>query len=147
MTRINGGIDPKKLTDQHLLAEYNEMGMVYNSLDRTLKSKNGFDPSKVPEKYTLNSGHVYFHYNKLLYLQKRYDALKQELIKRGFNLDPNRKIGTKEYPKRLYNDWSPSKEDFAVIKERLILRINQKPNFYRYYRKPISNDFVKEMYE
>jgi deoxyribonuclease (pyrimidine dimer) len=147
MTRINGGICPTKLTDQHLLAEYNEMGMVYNSLDRTLKSKNGLDRSKIPRKYTLNQGHVYFHYDKLLYLKKRYESLKNELKQRGFNLDPQRQIGYKIYPSNLYNDWSPTEEDLSTIKERLILRIKQKPAFYRYYRTPIDNNFIKEMYE
>lgn len=147
MTRINGGISPAKLTDQHLLAEYNEMGMVYNSLDRTLKSKNGLDKSKIPNKYTLNQGHVYFHYDKLLYLEKRYESIKDELYRRDFNLDPHRKIGNKRYPLELYNDWIPTEDDLAIIKQRLILRITQKPTFYRYYRTPITANFTKEMYE
>ena len=46
--------------------------MVEASLRRTLLSKNGYNESKVPKKYTLNKGHVYFFYNKGKYLHKRY---------------------------------------------------------------------------
>ena len=59
MTRINL-INPEELTDQHLIAEYREIFMVGGSLKRTLKSKNGYQESRVPKQYTLNKGHVYF---------------------------------------------------------------------------------------
>ena len=71
MTRINL-VPPSELTDQHLIAEYREIFMVAGSLRRTLLSKNGFQESRVPKKYTLNKGHVYFFYNKGQYLHKRY---------------------------------------------------------------------------
>ena len=71
MTRINI-IEPSELTDQHLIAEYREIFMVGGSLRRTLKSKSGYMESKVPKKFTLNNGHVYFFYNKGKYLHNRY---------------------------------------------------------------------------
>ena len=61
MTRINA-VHPTVLTDQHLMAEYRELTMVMGSLKRSLNSKNGLPP--IPEKYTLNAGHVTFFYNK-----------------------------------------------------------------------------------
>ena len=67
MTRINI-IEPNELTDQHLIAEYREIFMVGGSLRRTLNSKSGYQVSKIPKKFTLNSGHVYFFYNKGNYL-------------------------------------------------------------------------------
>ena len=82
MTRINI-VEPSELTDQHLIAEYRELFMVAGSLRRTLKSKVGYRESKVPKRYTLNQGHVYFFYNKGKYLHKRYTELRNEMKKRG----------------------------------------------------------------
>ena len=62
MTRINL-VEPSELTDQHLIAEYREITMVPGSLKRTLVSKSGYQEKKVPKKFTLNGGHVYFFYN------------------------------------------------------------------------------------
>ena len=69
MTRINI-VPVKELMDQHLIAEYREITMVPASLSRTLASKKGLDYSKIPKNYTLNRGHVYFFYDKGLYLSK-----------------------------------------------------------------------------
>ena len=89
MTRINL-VEPSELTDQHLIAEYREIFMVAVSLKRTLRSKTGYRHSKVPKRFTLNKGHVYFFYNKGKYLHKRYKALIQEMKSRGFKPDSNR---------------------------------------------------------
>jgi len=40
MTRINL-VNPKELSDQHLVAEYREIFMVGSSLQRSMKSKIG----------------------------------------------------------------------------------------------------------
>ena len=105
MTRINL-IEPSELTDQHLIAEYREIFMVGGSLKRTLVSKNGYQESKVPKKYTLNAGHVYFFYNKGKYLDKRYKELITEMKKRGFNPDKTRIFPKDIFVKNgLYNDY------------------------------------------
>ncbi|MFL2643620.1 MAG: endonuclease V [Flavobacteriales bacterium] len=131
MTRINI-ISPSELTDQHLIAEYREIFMVAGSLKRTLISKNGYLQSKVPKEYTLNSGHVYFFYNKGKYLNKRYNLIIKEMKLRGFNPDMGRK-----FPKdifinnNLYNDWSPNQNDIKIIRQRISEKIALKPNWYR----------------
>ena len=131
MTRINI-ISPSELTDQHLIAEYREIFMVAGSLKRTLISKNGYLQSKVPKEYTLNSGHVYFFYNKGKYLNKRYNLIIKEMKLRGFNPDMKRK-----FPKdifinnNLYNDWSPNQNDIKIIRQRISEKIALKPNWYR----------------
>ena len=70
MTRINI-VPASELYNQHLIAEYREITMVPAALNRTLKSKNGLDKSKIPKRYQLNKGHVYFFYDKGKYLDKR----------------------------------------------------------------------------
>lgn len=130
MTRINI-IPASELTDQHLIAEYREITMVPGSLKRTLNSKAGFRKERVSSKYTLNSGHVYFFYNKGLYLNRRYKELVQEMKERGFNPDPNRKFPKEVFPKELYNDWMPSLDEQKIVRQRIEEKIKMKPNWYR----------------
>ena len=130
MTRINI-IPASELTDQHLIAEYREITMVPGSLKRTLKSKAGFRKERVSSKYTLNSGHVYFFYDKGLYLNRRYKELVQEMKERGFNPDPDRKFPKEVFPKELYNDWMPSLDEQKIVRQRIEEKIKMKPNWYR----------------
>ncbi len=130
MTRINI-IPVSELTDQHLIAEYREITMVPAALNRTLNSKIGFQKEKVKKKFTLNSGHVYFFYDKGKYLNNRYKEIIDEMKKRGFSPDPNRKFPKEVFPEDLYNDWKPNKEDQKIIKKRLKEKINLKPDWYR----------------
>ena len=131
MTRINIVV-PSELTDQHLIAEYREITMVPGSLKRTLISKIGYKESKVPKKYTLNTGHVYFFYNKGKYLYKRYREIVIEIKLRGFNPDSNRKFPKDIFiDNNLYNDWMPTMEDYKIIRQRIAERIASKPEWYR----------------
>ncbi len=131
MTRINI-IDVSELTDQHLIAEYREITMVPGSLRRTLVSKIGYQEKKVPKKFTLNGGHVYFFYNKGKYLYNRYQELISEMKRRGFKPDSNRKFPRDIFKENgLYNDWIPTIEDQKIIRQRIAERIASKPNWYR----------------
>ena len=131
MTRINI-IEPSELTDQHLIAEYREITMVPGSLKRTLVSKIGYQEKKVPKKFTLNGGHVYFFYNKGKYLDNRYVEIRTEMKRRGFNPDPDRKFPKDIFKNNgLYNDWMPTIEDQKIIRHRIAERISAKPNWYR----------------
>ena len=131
MTRINL-VEPSELTDQHLIAEYREIFMVAGSLKRTLTSKTGYRQSKVPKRFTLNKGHVYFFYNKGKYLHKRYKALIQEMKSRGFKPDSKRVFDKTIFvDNNLYNDWMPMIEDYKIIRQRIDERISAKPDWYR----------------
>ena len=130
MTRINI-VPPEELYDQHLVAEYREIFMVPGSLRRVLKSKIGFQPLKISPQYTLNKGHVYFFFNKGLYLEKRYNLIIKEMQKRGMSPDSNRLFPKDSFPEDLYKDWKPSEEEMDIARARIALRISQKPNWYR----------------
>lgn len=130
MTRINI-VPPEELYDQHLVAEYREMLMVPGSLKRTLSSKVGFRQDKVASTFTLNKGHVYFFFDKGLYLDKRYSSLVEEMKARGMNPDPSRRFPKEVFPSHLYNDWTPSDSELNIARERISLRVSQKPNWYR----------------
>jgi len=131
MTRINI-IKPSELFDQHLIAEYREIFMIAGSLRRTLASKVGYKESKVSKSYTLNKGHVYFFYNKGLYLHKRYDAIIAEMHSRGFKTDSERRFPSKIFIENgLYNDWLPQENDFKLIRKRIEKKIALKAEWYR----------------
>ncbi len=131
MTRINI-VEPSELTDQHLIAEYREIFMVAGSLNRTLNSKVGYREDRVPPKYTLNTGHVYFFYNKGKYLHKRYDELIREMKNRGFSPSNDRPFPFQIFNDNgLYNDWTPNIEDYKIIRQRISEKIAMKPEWYR----------------
>tara|TARA_R110000751_G_scaffold285984_3_gene390364 strand:- start:761 stop:1174 length:414 start_codon:yes stop_codon:yes gene_type:complete len=131
MTRINI-IPVEEIMDQHLIAEYREITMVPAALKRTLASKVGLCLEKISKEYTLNSGHVYFFYNKGKYLYKRYNEIIHEMKRRGFNPDPNRKFPKEVFPKELYNDWVPSFNEQKIIRKRIEEKIAMKPTWYRH---------------
>lgn len=58
MIRINL-IDPVKLSDQHLIAEYNEILMLLGYVRKYHKVEN------IPENYKLGTGHIKFFKKKL----------------------------------------------------------------------------------
>ena len=132
MTRINL-VPIIELSDQHLVAEYREIFMVGPSLQRSLKSPNWNKTKEtLPKEFTLNKGHVKFFYNKGKYLYNRYLELIKEMKNRGMNPDPLRKFKREQWPDELFNDWIPSANDLEIIRERIQLRIKQKPNWYRW---------------
>ena len=132
MTRINL-VDPSDLSDQHLVAEYREIFMVGPSLQRSLKSLNWNKTKEtLPKEFTLNKGHIKFFYNKGKYLYNRYLELIKEMKNRGMRPDPLRKFKREQWPDELFNDWMPSAKDLEIIRERIQLRIKQKPNWYRW---------------
>lgn len=138
MTRINSNVDPKQLMDQHLMAEYRELPMVLASLRRSLKTQSEREVlKKIPPKFTLNTGHVLFFYNKLTFLRNRYDRLVNELHNRGYNLDQNRTLDLSGIPSTFFNDWTATPADDAVLEQRIKEKIAMKPSWYKYYGKSV----------
>lgn len=134
MTRINL-VDPNELTDQHLIAEYREIRLLSAILQRSLKSKKGVDVKTIPTSFTLNANHVRFFYNKGMYLHKRYNSLRDEMVNRGMN--PTLEFPIEKWPAHLYHDWTPNEQDKNIVRERIALRISQKPDWYRKYGRPL----------
>ncbi len=133
MVRINL-ISPESLADQHLNAEYNEILMLVGHL-----KKHGVDFDKIPKYYCLGKGHINFFKNKLGYLRDRYEHIKKEMRKRGFN--PEKTLEIRGFGRELRRDFKPRKVDFELIKKRLAEKIRLKPNYYRYYGEYKGRDF------
>lgn len=138
MVRINL-IDPAKLADQHLIAEYNESLMLIGYVRKFPAKKD------IPISYTLGKGHIKFFKNKLAYIRDRHESIKKEMIKRRFK--PTKKIDLTGFDSELCQTWKPCAEDIALIKSRLREKIKKKPKWYRYYGKPQTLDFFIRLLE
>ncbi len=138
MVRINI-ISPKKLTDQHLIAEYNEILMLFGYVKKYPSVKK----NKIPNRYVLGKGHILFFKNKLLYLKQRHERIKKEMKKRKFSA--TKKINLKLYPSSLQHDWKPLKDDKGIIAARLAEKIKKKKKWYRYYGKIRSQKFLLQL--
>ena len=142
MTRINL-VNPSELKDQHLIAEYREITMIPAALNRTLNSKIGLRREKISKKYTLNSGHVYFFYDKGEYLYNRYRDIIREMKNRGFKPDINRKFPTRIFiDNNLYNDWMPTLNDLKIIRKRISEKIAMKPSWYNKTKSIITKPLI-----
>lgn len=77
MTRINVGIDPAELCDQHLLAEYRELPRLWN-----------FKPkSQAPDSFRLGAGHVLWCAQYPGMLADRYSGLVREMLARNITVN------------------------------------------------------------
>lgn len=131
MTRINV-IAPRRLTDQHLLAEYRELPRVF-----ALAAK-ATSVVPVPPDYTLGTGHVRFFYARTGYLAQRQQTLIQELLDRGYNLThrtaPAPVLGRDA-------DWTPDDVAGNINLARLREKLAKVGAKYTYYGKPVGTLF------
>ncbi len=134
MVRINL-IHPMYLTDQHLIAEYNEILMLLAYV-RMYPKKDGIRD----ERFTLGKGHMKFFKDKLLYIKRRHDAIREEMLARGYRA--SKSVDLSMYPKELLNDWSPSDNDLSIIKQRIVEKISKKRSYYTYHRRGIDERYL-----
>lgn len=142
--RVNLGITPALLADQHLIAEYAEVGMVPGHLRKCYSL-----PRQPNETMLLRFDHITFFKDKLLYLQKRKEELVKEMEFRGFTVNfPNLDIDG--LPHGLKNNWEPSINQSRFVKQRIVERLIAKPDWYRFHRTPIGNQlpqFIQNLWD
>ena len=150
MTRVNL-VKVEDLADQHLHAERREIRMVVPAAKRSLRSQTSAEIyDKICPHYTLNAGHVTFFYNKLNFLRYRFEKLTNELYQRGYNISPVEFV-VEDY-KFVYDAipqirWEPNKSEIQTNVGRITERLNQRPNWYRYYGVVKSPEFFIERYK
>ena len=135
--RINV-INPKYLTDQHLVAEYREMKMITYYYVKSSLTKDGIDKSRISERYTLSTGHAYMWYDKFGYIDKRFKSVCKEMRKRNFKCDYD-KLDYRGIPKSAFGDFVPTIEDIEVNLSRIIDRLYDKPDWYKYKGEKVEN--------
>jgi deoxyribonuclease (pyrimidine dimer) len=132
MTRVNANIPPKELKRAHLLAELREITMVPASLRRSLRTKTESEVlSSIPKEFCLNKNHVKFFYDKQQFLIDRFNALCDEMERRGYAPSHTREAAFYGLPKQFYGTWSATEADNDIVRERIALRISQKPHLYK----------------
>ena len=143
MARINVGVNPLFLSDQHLIAESVEITMIVGALRRDGWKIKG----EVPKRFTLGKGHINFFKPKLKYLEKRLESVNNEMRNRGFK--PTTFINAPDIVSKplLWGDWASTLPDSKVVRERITERLKAKVGFHRYYGKSIENvnEFASKM--
>jgi hypothetical protein len=113
MTRINVGILPEELPNQLLIAEHREIKRIPNVV------KSGrFSLARQPKAFTLGTGHVSFFYSRLLFLKNRYLSIRDECLRRGFNIQ-DYSSAWDEVPQDLMGDYEPTHQDRIIVLERI----------------------------
>ena len=116
MTRINCSILPQELPNKLLLGELHEITRIPRAI-----TKGKAVIKDIPKQFTLNKGHVKWFYDKNGYTLRRYNNLRLEAIKRGYNVQ-DFSSAWDGIPKHLMNDYTPTQKD----RELLIERINER---------------------
>lgn len=130
MTRINSGIKVGNLCDTHLFSEYRELKRIPNTI-----TSGKAVIKDIPKTYSLGRGHVKWYYPRLKYLHKRSDALYQELLRRGYNVEDYSSC-FQSLPPELYNDWDDT-EAKPILVERISERLMGMKNI-KFNREPIT---------
>jgi deoxyribonuclease (pyrimidine dimer) len=125
------------------MAEYKELTQVLYPLKTSSdKGDKTFLLKKIPDKFSLNKGHVCFFYDKGMYLFERYKDLEEELRSRSVDINKNDHKARMRYIVEtfagagakinhyLMNNWTPSEEDMNIVRERIRQRIFDKPHLY-----------------
>ena len=136
MTRINSNISIKKLTDEHLLAEHREIKRLPSCLIKAIQCKS---INKIPNQFTLGTGHVKFFLNKQKFIYNRYKEIYQELLNRGFNIEDYSNNWKEFIGTEYFNDYVPTIEEYNLLKQRIIERIkSSSKKTWHYYKKQIT---------
>ena len=133
MTRVNL-VPVQELADQHLMAEFRELKMIPKALARSLRTQSREKIlKKIPSKFTLNTGHVLFFYDKGKYLQNRYDKIVVELVARGYKINVDAKLDPDNVmTDEFYNDYTPTEDALNIIRTRIAEKIAMKESWYRF---------------
>lgn len=136
MTRINL-VPVQELSNQHCFSEWREIKMIPKALARSLKTQSREKvEKKIPKKFTLNTGHVLFFYDKGAYLKNRYEELTQELLRRNFKINTDAQFDPDGVMEQSpwNGDYTPDDEALAIIRERIAQKIAMKPDWYKFYQ-------------
>lgn len=119
MTRINC-IPVTELSDKHLVAEYRELPRVFGLVTKAIQRGERPDDPRNPTEYTLGKGHVRFFYPRLGYCERRFQALAQEMVRRGMKPQYGHVLRSWENVTRgFYEDWTPTPAAQALNRQRI----------------------------
>ncbi|GAG54685.1 unnamed protein product [marine sediment metagenome] len=130
MTRINV-VPVQELTNKHLMAEYRELP---RSMRRAvLAAYKGKQPGdvKIAPEYKLGTGHELFFVDKCKWLYDRWVLLRDELLKRGYNLSDQfqqivigRARHIRKHAKQFYGEYLPTGNARMINRQRIAERLS-----------------------
>jgi len=130
MTRINSGIDPSELVDQHLVAEYREIGRISILFEQKFIKGEKFED--IPKEFCLGKGHMSFFLDKGKFIHDRFESIKEEMKRRGFNTTLEfRNTWEKHNRLDMYKDFVPSVKVRDILLERIKQKMPKNPRYYR----------------
>lgn len=120
MTRINL-IPPEELHYKHLVAEYREITRV-PTLAR--KAQREMHKKNIPNQYVLGTGHITFFMIRLGFIADRYEALCDEMRRRGYvcNQIPRSEL-LKDIDSRLVRPYNPTPDAVELNRARIAERM------------------------
>jgi deoxyribonuclease (pyrimidine dimer) len=116
-----------------LVAEYKETTQFLHLVRKRVEEGHPMDD--LPSAYCLNRGHCKFFYDKGLYIYNRYTSLKEEMERRNLVVNQDLYLYNRDriraaYSSELFNDYTPSVEDYTIVIDRIGYRIKEKPHLY-----------------
>lgn len=135
MTRINL-VDPKMLTDQHLLTEYRELPRIFGNVRVAIAAGKTWQRNyakNASKDFVLGTGHMVFFYNKLMFLANRQLDIIAECIARDINISYTEGLDYSDIPESWLGNYIPTQQAIKYSKARLDERISEKPDWYRFW--------------
>lgn len=135
MTRVNSSLNPKFLTNEHLLAEHREIKRLPSAYLKAIQSGSIL---KIPDRFLLGKGHILFHLDKGNYTYNRYLSIHKECLVRRFNVidySDNWKVYKPEH----WGSYVENERDRDLIISRIIENIKSSTlKEYHYFSEKIS---------
>lgn len=144
MTRINSAINVTLLSDEHLLAEHREIKRLPACYEKSLKSGS---IKRIPRNFCLGAGHVTFFFDKGLFTLKRYIELRNECIRRNFNVT-DYSNNWNVYNKQHFLDYEVTTTEKKLLINRIRDNIlNSNKQSFHYYGAALSKTKIIELLE
>lgn len=130
MTRINV-VHVEELTNKHLFAEYRELPRAMRRAVLAGYKNKPVSSINIAPAYKLGTGHELFFVDKCEWLYNRWLLLRNELIKRGYNLGDefqmivkSRAKHIRRHAKRFYNEYLPVGDAHMINRARIAERLS-----------------------
>ena len=142
MTRINSAIPPRCLTDEHLLAEHREIKRLPYCLHRAVACGS---VRRIPQRFTLGSGHVLFFIDKMAFARQRYSELHAECLRRQFEVT-DYAANFADIPDGFGGGHTPTADERDLLTARIAERIMaSRKQTWHYNRQPITKQQAVEL--
>ena len=81
--------------------------------------------SEIPAQYVLGPGHVKYFFDKMKFLQRRFEQLVTEMQQRGYKTSYTDSSIFVPHDVKFYNDYVPSEDDVELNLKRINERLQK----------------------